>query len=334
MKIAYYRGALADNVSSDSQRRGAMLAVALSKAKVEPYLQKFGCGAERRDISIGCINSPKNVTLTGGAQSVEAFEEIMKREKIFVRKLNVNVAYHSKSMQGIIAEYAALIKDITPDTDRMYASGHATMISTVSVEEVSCTQLTQSAYWINNLVSPVRFSEALIKACTSSLGQEPSQSQSGPRYKAEQVKFLIELGPHSAMRSSVREVLEMLRKSNDIRYGSMLDRGSSAMRTVMEMAGQLYCHGYQLAINKINMFGAETSDLRILVDLPEYPFDHSREYWQESRLSSNFRFREHPRHELLGTTVQDWNGLVGKWRNFIRISESPWIKDHKVYALL
>lgn len=334
LKIAYYRGALADHLSSGSQGRGAMLAVALSEAEVEPYLKTFGCDLHHWDLTVGCVNSPKNVTLTGGVQSIEVFEALMKENNIFARKLNVNVAYHSNLMREIVAEYASLIDDITPDLEHIHNSEHTIMISTVSMKEVFSKQLRQSQYWIENLVSPVRFLEALVKVCTRSVEQKPCQDSRGPRPKGGQIRLLIEIGPHSAMRSSVKDILGMLNKSNDIRYDAVLERGSSAVGTIMGMAGNLYCHGHQLAINKVNTYGVEASDVKTLVDLPGYPFDHSREYWQESRLSSNFRFREHPRHELLGTTVLDWNGLEGKWRNFMKISESPWIKDHTVCALL
>ena len=66
------------------------------------------------------------------------------------------------------------------------------------------------------------------------------------------------------------------------------------------------------------------------VDLPSYPFNHSKRYWDESRISKNFRFRKHPRHELLGTPVPDWNQLEPRWRNFLRVSESSWIVEHEV----
>ncbi|KAL8706496.1 MAG: hypothetical protein Q9201_000481 [Fulgogasparrea decipioides] len=40
-------------------------------------------------------------------------------------------------------------------------------------------------------------------------------------------------------------------------------------------------------------------------------------------------FRRHRPHELLGTPTADWNALKAKWRNIIKLKESPWISDHK-----
>ena len=148
----------------------------------------------------------------------------LKKEKIFAKELNVNVAYHSKLMQGIVAKYSRLINNIVPDTDRKYESGHATMISTVSAKEVSPGQHRQSQYWIDNLVSPVRFSEALVEVCTRSVELESSQGWNGPGPKAKQIRLLIEVGPHSAMQKSVKDVLGMLGKSNHIGCSSVLYR--------------------------------------------------------------------------------------------------------------
>lgn len=72
----------------------------------------------------------------------------------------------------------------------------------------------------------------------------------------------------------------------------------------------------------------DISELEMLTDLPAYPFNHSQHYWFESRLSRNFRFRKHARHELLGTPVADWNPMEAKWRNYIKVAEHPWIRDH------
>lgn len=69
----------------------------------------------------------------------------------------------------------------------------------------------------------------------------------------------------------------------------------------------------------------------MLVDLPSYPFNHTRKYWVESRISKNFRFRQTASHELLGTPVADWNPLDARWRNIIRLSQRQWIQDHKVH---
>ncbi|KAG4216942.1 hypothetical protein PC116_g34577, partial [Phytophthora cactorum] len=42
------------------------------------------------------------------------------------------------------------------------------------------------------------------------------------------------------------------------------------------------------------------------------------------------RNRKHLRHELLGTLALTGNGIDFTWRNLLRLSETPWLRDHKV----
>jgi hypothetical protein len=50
----------------------------------------------------------------------------------------------------------------------------------------------------------------------------------------------------------------------------------------------------------------------------------------EPRASVELRSRKHIRHELLGTAALTGNGIDFTWRNILKPSEMPWIKDHKL----
>lgn len=96
----------------------------------------------------------------------------------------------------------------------------------------------------------------------------------------------------------------------------------------MHLAGSLHSRGCPVNLLNINCLG-QASQPRMLIDLPGYPFDHSHRCWIESRLSKNFRFRQHE-HELLGYAVPDWNPLDARWRKIFKSSENEWMADHKV----
>jgi NADPH:quinone reductase-like Zn-dependent oxidoreductase/ubiquinone/menaquinone biosynthesis C-methylase UbiE len=118
---------------------------------------------------------------------------------------------------------------------------------------------------------------------------------------------------------------------NTVEYNSVLRRFYSAAESALEAAGSLFCHGFAVDLLEVNSIGASSAPKPLmLTDLPSYRFNHSKEYWAESKLSRDFRFRPHNRHELLGVPVPDWNKDNAIWRNHIRISENPWIEDHKV----
>jgi SAM-dependent methyltransferase len=90
--------------------------------------------------------------------------------------------------------------------------------------------------------------------------------------------------------------------------------------------GQLFVKGFPFSLNKVN--GVDTANAQMLVDLPPYPFKHSLTFWEESYLSRDYRLRERPRKDLLGYRVPGTADPT--WRNFLRCSENPWIREHQV----
>ena len=83
--IAYYRG----QSLKLSKSAGAMAAVGLSHAETSKYLVK--------GVTIACENSPSSTTISGDEAQLCLIVERLKKEcpAVFVRRLNVNKAYHS-----------------------------------------------------------------------------------------------------------------------------------------------------------------------------------------------------------------------------------------------
>lgn len=144
------------------------------------------------------------------------------------------------------------------------------------------------------------------------------------------INYLLEVGPHGAMRRAVKETLDALSQPTSVViYDSLLTRDVSAAETANRATGRLFCSGYPLNLNAVNGITDEAT-AAMLVDLPEYPFNHSQRYWFESRISKNIRFREHARNDLLGVQVPDWNPSEARWRMYLRLSDNEWLRDHKI----
>lgn len=328
-KVAYYRGIFSAEVAVRARKRGAMMSVGLSKAKVLPFLAELA-GEDTSSVTVGCINSPDNVTLTGVEEHVDILKMTLEHHQIFARKLNVGVAYHSIYMDEVALEYKRSLMSISsgyslPDLPTV------SMFSTVSGEIVYPENLRESEYWVRNLRSPVQF----VDAITSMLSPTPPEHKNGPGGTQNEVgviDHLLEIGPHSTLQGPVKDILKSIGKYETTGYSSLLSRGMCALETSLATAGRLHCLGYPIDLMEVNrLYGQRIP--RMLIDLPSYPFNHSQRYWLESRISKDFRFRRDPPHELLGTTVRDWNPLEPRWRHFIRESESPWVNDHKVCDL-
>ncbi|GME44030.1 beta-ketoacyl synthase [Neofusicoccum parvum] len=138
---------------------------------------------------------------------------------------------------------------------------------------------------------------------------------------------LVELGPASTFEGLVEDAVMDEPSFERITYQSVLVKNKHAAATVLSTVANLVADGYPVDLHRINH---SDEDPELLVDLPPYAFDHSRECWTESRRSRAWRFREHPRHDILGAPVPDWNADEPQWRNYIRLSELPWLKDHRI----
>ena len=321
-KVAYYRGILTSRLIRSNQESRTMMSVGLSETEVAPYLEKVYAKCQKGIIAVGCINSPCNVTVTGSGAMLDELSRLLEGEDVFVRKLKVDAAYHSEYMREIAPEYEGLLQRLEAGEA---SQTDAKMFSSVTGKENTISELKTRDYWVRNLVSPVRFTEAMKHICTKSSKKLLKKLNGAEKIS---VDYLVEVGPHAALRGPIREILQSV-KSEHIGYSSMLVRNESAVQTSLEVAGQLYCLGCPVRVDLVNKSHEQLS-VKMLIDLPEYQFNHTKRYWLESRLSKEFRFRQSPRHELLGTSAVDWNPLEARWRNLITLSENPWIQDHQV----
>lgn len=307
-----------------------MSAVALSESQVLPYLDKVALHFGEHDLHVVCINSPKNVTVSGGDVQVEYLQEILERRSIFARRLKVDVAYHSPRMNAIASDYLALIKDLQLGEP---APRSATFISSVTGTRLSALELCQGEYWRKNMVSPVRFAEALGYIQFRPVKRTFKKLDGSHKHIAA-AHDLLEIGPHSALQTAIQDTIRTRPRGSDVGYTSILRRNFSALDTTLEMGGRLHCSGHPVNLDRLNRLDGDSSDrfnhLAALTDLPEYPFDHSQTYWHENRTSEGFRFRKAPRLDLLGSPVADWNSSEARWRNVIKVSEMPWVEDHRV----
>ena len=105
----------------------------------------------------------------------------------------------------------------------------------------------------------------------------------------------------------IQETLGQKVTDGAIKYVPTLVRHQSAMKSLMDAAGSLWCHGYPVDLLAVNSLPKTPRTL--MTDLPEYPFDHSIGYWLESRISRGLRFRKCAWHDLLGTPNLNWNLL-------------------------
>ena len=320
-KIAYHRGRLTNLIKVLGPHiNGGMLVAGISEDQALDYLKRVSDGK----VVIACVNSPSNVTVSGDMLGINQLHEILMADSIFTRKLKVETAYHSHHMNIIAVAYLESLHDI----ETLPTIGpDIVMFSSVTGDIVKPTDLGPK-YWVNNMISTVRFSGAAQRLLTFSPGTKKRRS----RNDKSVVDILLEIGPHSTLEGPLRQILQSNEaQKSSIQYLSLLSRGRNAFKSMLDAAGRMFVKGYPVELLRVNNTRAEHSHLPApIADLPSYPWNHSSRYWFESHISVGHRFRKHPRHDLFGAPTADYNPLEPKWRNFIRKSENPWIQDHRV----
>ncbi|RYP15361.1 hypothetical protein DL765_005752 [Monosporascus sp. GIB2] len=214
-------GVQPDFVADPVQKPGGMAAIGLGSDDVNPVLTD--------GVMIGCENSAESTTITGDKV---ALEHVMQRIKeanpdVLIRALRVDRAYHSHHMRVLAPRYLELIGGIVNSSDPVVP-----FYSSVSGEHELSGQNLGPQYWVDNLVSPVRFSTALQQVA-STTGR----------------KIFIEIGPHSALAGPVRQILKSVKPSDE--YLNTLTRGQDSHADVLKTLGELWVANQPLNLNAI-----------------------------------------------------------------------------------
>jgi acyl transferase domain-containing protein len=323
-KAAYYRGYVS---SKQLSKNGAMVAVGLDSLRLLPYIENVHANYSG-ELTIACYNSPQNQTVSGDEAMIDVLKELLDAGGVFARKLNVKNAYHSSHMEQIAGEYLQLMGDLPSGIKA--ALPHVHIYSTVSGLRIEEQENLNANYWVKNLLSPVQFKDALTGMCFDPITKGQALS-----VENNFIDLILEIGPHSALQSVIKETVTARESQSSIECLSVLNRNISSVEYVLDTIGMLSSKGALTNIQAINESSRPSSIIsRMLVDLPPYSFNHSSKVVYESRLSKNLRFRKYPRHDLFEAPVPDWNVETPRWRHFIRLDENPWLKDHLVGELL
>lgn len=307
IKIAYYRGQ--SSKKTQSTEAVGMLAIGIDEKTLAGYLEQ-----KESKIQIACYNSPSSLTLSGLVSELEELRDRIQADGHFARLLLVDLAYHSNYMTEIGKVYEDMLHEDglfqKSSTPRPKTKKPVAMFSSVTSAVVDPDSTLDAAYWKQNMVSPVRFASATAELL-----------------KQSNADFLIELGPSNALAGPIAQIKKSLGK--DGQYASALKRNDDSTMPMYEAAARLFLAGdQQVSLAKVNRVNSQTS--RVIVDLPNYVWNHSTRYWHETRASKEWRFKKFINHDLIGSKVSSvgWNAPI--FRGNIRLSHLPWLRDHRL----
>ncbi|KAK8000576.1 hypothetical protein PG990_013176 [Apiospora arundinis] len=312
--IAYHRGccvAAASSSGSGLLPRGAMMA-------------NLACGGRA---GVACVNSPDNVTLSGDSDAVDevAARLAADEREVFHRRLMVDTAYHSHHMQVVAEEYLGRLDRLPVDEscgDTAQEDDAIAFISSVSGRLK--TDCFNSAYWTANLVSQVRFCDAIQTLVNYRVSESSGRDA-----------LFIEIGPHNALSGPVRQTItEPDAPRLDFNYYSVLQRKVDAVSSTLSLASSLFERGVKFDMNHVTSLTRGLKTANVYTNLPAYPWDHSDKHWYESRVSRQYRTRPDPYHDLLGVRVADSTSIEPRWRHMVCLNTLPWLAHHVVDGLV
>lgn len=315
MAVVYSRGALATKSEGSNEARGAMMAVGLGRAEAESYISLLKSGK----VVVACINSSSSVTISGDLPAILELESVLKEQNIFARKLIVEAAYHSHHMLSSANAYRdALQEHMTGEgslNDVIYTSP-------MTGKRIFTADTLGPEHWIKNMLQPVEFLDSFSEMVSQAATEE------------RPLDFLVEVGAHSALAGPIRQIMKTPDFQHlDVPYGSCLVRNVDAVQSTQNLVCQLLSNGLPLDLRPVN-FPLGHADVKVLSDLPSYPWNHKNSYWQEPRINAAHRQRSRPAHDLLGSMALGSNPTSPRWRHIIRADDVPWVRDHLVQSTI
>ncbi len=234
-----------------SECRGAMIAVSANEAQAAPFIASY-CSS----VSVAAFNGPGNLVLSGPADEVAEIENDLKSTGIFVQRLQVRTAFHSPLVDPILDAFEKAAQRIS------YAPARLPLVSNVTGRFIGSGEILNAPYWRLHLRSAVRF-EAGVQA----LAEKGCNS-------------FLELGPGTTLLGMARKCVP---EGNSLWLPSLRSNRND-WEQVLESVATLYARGFS-----IDWKAFDRDRSRSKVELPNYPFEKSRCWFEEKGSTSHFR---------------------------------------------
>ncbi|KFA79470.1 hypothetical protein S40288_05363 [Stachybotrys chartarum IBT 40288] len=147
-RLVAARGRLMQSHSGDF----SMAALEASAAETEAAIGQLGYAD---DVGVALYNTPFQTVISGTMNEVESIMGYFSRQGRKVRSVVIGHAFHSRQMDGVLAEFLATVETLRfhPPTLRI--------ISSLNGKLIDAEQVTQAQYWIRQIREPVRFTEGI-----------------------------------------------------------------------------------------------------------------------------------------------------------------------------
>jgi len=220
---------------------GAMLAVPLSEAEIQPHLSNR--------ITLSASNGP-NISVVGGpTQAVAELQQQLTQEGLACQRLQVVHAFHSKMMTPILESFTETTRDLNLNPPKI------PYLSNVTGDWITAEQAQDPNYWGEHLCQPVRCAEGVQR-----LWRQPG-------------RILLEVGPGQTLCAWAMQQPETGDATERVALPSLRHSYEQQSDTsfLLNTLGRLWLAGVP-----IDWPGFYAEERRHRVSLPTYPFDLQR----------------------------------------------------------
>ncbi len=226
------------------------MAVSLGEAEAKQYIKKLTSGTA----VVACVNSPQVKPFLETKPAIDEIKTMLDAEGVFARKLKVDTAYHSHHMQRVARDYQNAIGVIESGEVRKDVTFYSSVTGAIKLTGFGAD------YWTSNLVSQVKFSQALTTLRDDQIKLEPNMDAS----------IFVEIGPHSALAGPSRQTLTQGAGKFKFEYLSALVRNIDAVQTTLALVGRMFELGLDVDM-AASLSMADESKPEIIRDLKTYP---------------------------------------------------------------
>ncbi|XP_077520061.1 fatty acid synthase-like [Amblyomma americanum] len=212
---AYWRGHCVD---AGNVQGGAMAIIGLTWEEATKRC--------RDGVVPACHNAEDSVTISGPADAVAALVAELKAERVFVREFDsMNVAFHSKYVESIGPPIREALEKVVPEPRRRSDRWVSTSVTARRWHEPAA-QFASGEYYVNNLLSPVLFRDALQHVPDDAI--------------------LIEIAPHCLLKPILTRTL-----GSGATCLGLMKRDADNLTFFLSTLGKLHTLGVQLDLSTL-----------------------------------------------------------------------------------
>ncbi len=223
----------------DAAPEGAMLAVPLPAAEVEPRLD-----GGRGGLAVAAVNAPRLTAVSGPAAEIERLAAALAADGVATRRLRTSRAFHGPAMEPAAAAFAERVARVPLAPPRI------PFVSSLTGAWITAAEATDPGYWARHLRRPVRFADGVAL-----LAGEPS-------------RLFLEVGPGRTLTALVRRNLG---GDGPVAIPSLPGEAGESRGDLEGMLGALA--ELWLAGAEVDWRGFYAHQRRRRLELPPYPFE-------------------------------------------------------------